>query len=161
GFSEYFGPGTDLGGGDETFMQYQLRQAGVRAVSVPQARVSHYVPASRCSPEWALRRLYLGAICPGILHAHYQSTHDLPPRRVRATLRFVRRRSSCRDMLRLCRLDPAGRYWLRHCLTAGTGYWKGIGRGVRDTPLRDHEWMRHGLETEVSAQRLQPVEVDA
>jgi GT2 family glycosyltransferase len=160
GFSEYFGPGTDLGGGDETFMQYQLRQARSRAVYVPQARVSHYVPADRCSPTWALRRSHLAAICHGISHAHYQSIHDLPLQRVGATARFVRRRSSWRDLVSLCRLAPAGRYWLRHYLTIGHGYWKGVGRGANDAPLTWQNWASSGLGTAGSGdQCLKPVEM--
>lgn len=43
--------------GEEFDMQERLLAAGCRGVYVPQAQVWHYVPAKRCTPQWALERI--------------------------------------------------------------------------------------------------------
>ncbi len=59
GFDPNFGPGSPTGArGQETYMQKALRQCGAEAVDVPEARVWHYVPRERCSPQWVVRRLH-------------------------------------------------------------------------------------------------------
>ncbi len=145
GFSEDFGPGTDLGGGDETFMQFQLQQAGVTAVFVPDAVVSHFVPASRCSPAWALNRAYRSGICIGMLCEHRNRTRQIPTRRLRSLLRFLRKRTQRGDLMRLAFLQPSGRHWLRHCVAAGRGFWEGMRRGERIRPLSTKRWSARGL----------------
>lgn len=55
GFSEERGPGTSSRG-QERDMQARLLRAGVSGRYVPQAMVWHWVPRSRCSPEWVLNR---------------------------------------------------------------------------------------------------------
>lgn len=55
GFDEERGPGT-FSRGQETDMQLRLLQSGIEGHYLPEAVVWHYVPASRCSEEWALRR---------------------------------------------------------------------------------------------------------
>lgn len=49
------GPGTSAVG-QEHEMQARLARAGVRGRYVPDARVWHWVPRARCSPEWVLDR---------------------------------------------------------------------------------------------------------
>lgn len=57
GFDANFGPGARSGAtGQETVMQKRLRSTGLRPVYLPDAVVWHYVPAARCSPDWALQR---------------------------------------------------------------------------------------------------------
>ena len=59
GFDPRFGPGSATGSsGQEISMQLALEKRGARAIYTPDALVWHYVPAERCSPEWALRRAY-------------------------------------------------------------------------------------------------------
>ena len=57
GFNVNVGPGSPTGArGQETEMQRRLRAHGVRPVDVPEARVWHFVPRSRCSVRWLLGR---------------------------------------------------------------------------------------------------------
>ena len=39
-------------------MQRRLLAAGLTGIYVPEARVWHYIPADRCSPDWAIERNY-------------------------------------------------------------------------------------------------------
>jgi len=55
GFNEDLGPGLSASG-QESDMQVRLRTAGVIPEYLPDAKVWHYVPAKRCSPEWLLER---------------------------------------------------------------------------------------------------------
>ncbi len=58
GFNPALGTGTAGDPvGEEVDLQDRLLAAGGRGVYVPEAKVWHYVPADRCSPSWALRRL--------------------------------------------------------------------------------------------------------
>lgn len=57
GFDPALGPGSPTGAiGQDINMQRRMREAGMRAQFVEDALVHHYVPASRCSPEWAYQR---------------------------------------------------------------------------------------------------------
>ena len=63
GFNINRGPGAASGStGQESEMQARLRRDGVKSVYVPDAMVWHYVPADRCSPEWAIARAYRNAV---------------------------------------------------------------------------------------------------
>lgn len=55
GFNEERGPGT-FSRGQERDMQVRLLRAGVSGLYVPQAEAWHWVPKSRCGPEWVLNR---------------------------------------------------------------------------------------------------------
>lgn len=145
GFSEDFGPGTDLGAGDETFMQFQLQQMGATAVYVTDAMVAHYVPETRCSPQWALGRTYKSSICHGILTEHFHRTQGLPLRQMRALARFIRKRTNIGDILRLLMFHPAGRHWLRYCIASSRGFLQGIDRGSRTMPLTQSRWNSCGF----------------
>lgn len=73
GFDIRFGPGSSTGGvGQETDMQKRLQEAGVKQLFVPDAKVWHYVPVDRCSPEWVLQRQYRNGISDGYRY-HYQA----------------------------------------------------------------------------------------
>lgn len=58
-----------LGGalGEETRLQQRLLKKGYNGLYVPQALVWHYVPADRCTPEWALERSYRTGLTEGIV----------------------------------------------------------------------------------------------
>lgn len=68
GFDPNLGPGAPSGSyvGDETEMQCQLLNKGVKAIYVPKAMVWHYVPAERCRPLWVIKRAYRIAIYHGV-----------------------------------------------------------------------------------------------
>lgn len=67
GFNPEVGPGAKSGAtGQETAMQRALVDLGVVPVYVPEARVWHYVPESRCSPEWALERAFRNGVTSGL-----------------------------------------------------------------------------------------------
>jgi GT2 family glycosyltransferase len=62
------GPGGTSGGvGQDTRMQEALLANGARGQYVPNARVWHYVPRERCSPAWALHRVYRTSIRDGLV----------------------------------------------------------------------------------------------
>ena len=70
GFDAAHGPGSLMGStGQETQMQKNLKARGVRPVFLPDAVVWHYVPASRCTHDWALRRSGRKGIEMGIRRA--------------------------------------------------------------------------------------------
>ena len=69
GFDPSIGPGSAADStGDETELQGRLKQQGFRPWYVPQMRLAHYVPESRCSPEWAIDRAYRHGVGWGQLH---------------------------------------------------------------------------------------------
>lgn len=67
GFDLQLGPGTAKNAtGEEFQMQRRLHRAGLRSRLLPSARVRHYVPIDRCSPEWALARSHRNGLAKGI-----------------------------------------------------------------------------------------------
>lgn len=64
GFNTQLGPGAVSAGsegsplGDEMELQEKFYADGADAVLVTDAAVHHHVPAERCTPKWALHRLY-------------------------------------------------------------------------------------------------------
>lgn len=67
GFNPEVGPGAKSGAtGQETTMQQALVKNGIAPVYLPNARVWHYVPASRCSPDWALERAFKSGVTIGM-----------------------------------------------------------------------------------------------
>jgi glycosyltransferase involved in cell wall biosynthesis len=57
GFDDSYGPDIKSGAtGQETMMQHHLRAKGGAPIYIPRATVWHYVPASRCSPDWVIDR---------------------------------------------------------------------------------------------------------
>lgn len=75
GFDERLGPGTPFLVGDEGLMQLRLHLHGLQGYYLPNAKVWHYVPASRLTPEFAIRRAFPGgfmrAIRTGIECDHF------------------------------------------------------------------------------------------
>jgi GT2 family glycosyltransferase len=145
GFSTEFGPGTLTGGGDESFMQYRMNQAGIFGRYVSDALVWHYVPAERCSPAWALARASGGGMNAGILHEHWRRTRGLPPQKLRSTLRKLRRETHKQDLLDLLMMRPVGRYWAKYSMTWVTGFWRGVKHGALIKPLDDANWRDSAL----------------
>ncbi len=59
GFNPNRGPGAPSGStGQESDMQRRLRLHGIVSQYVPSARVWHYVPAERSTPDWVVERLF-------------------------------------------------------------------------------------------------------
>jgi GT2 family glycosyltransferase len=66
GFDTNFGPGSpSFSTGQEASMQRMLLDAGCEGRYVKDALVWHYVPSSRCTMEWALKRSLQGGISQG------------------------------------------------------------------------------------------------
>ena len=57
GFDPKYGPG-GFGSGPEAYAQIKFLRRGVQCWYLPDARVRHYVPVERCTPEWALHRAH-------------------------------------------------------------------------------------------------------
>jgi GT2 family glycosyltransferase len=80
GFNPDIGPGARRAGtegnptGQETEMQKRLLAAGYQPMWVPDAMVWHHVPADRCTPSWALHRVYRNRLSKVLLREH-----DLDP----------------------------------------------------------------------------------
>lgn len=144
GFSTEFGPGTLTGGGDESFMQYRMNQAGIFGRYVPDALVWHYVPAERCSPAWALARASGAGVNAGIFHEHWHRTNGQLSRKLRSTLRNLRRRTRNQDLLDLLLMRAAGRYWAKYTAAWIGGFWKGVKHGAVVKPLDEANWRNSG-----------------
>ena len=69
GFDPTIGPGSTADStGDETEFQGRLKKQGFQPWYVPEMRLAHYVPESRCSPAWAIERAYRHGVGWGQLH---------------------------------------------------------------------------------------------
>jgi hypothetical protein len=89
GFDEDRGPGGRSGAtGQERAMQIALRQARIASVYVPEARVWHYVPTERSTPEWVLNRTYRSGVSMGLDAA--QGAHSRFALSLWVTSRIVR-----------------------------------------------------------------------
>ncbi len=84
GFNPNRGPGSPTKStGQENDMQSRLLRRGLSGVYVPNARVWHYVPDERCSPQWAIERNFRHGVEEGTLAAaEPQGPLGLPPWRV-------------------------------------------------------------------------------
>lgn len=57
GFDTNYGPGSPTNSvGQETNMQRRLKDGGAAPIYLPEARVWHYVPESRCNWQWSRQR---------------------------------------------------------------------------------------------------------
>lgn len=66
GFDPDIGPGSKSNStGDEVAMQKAMHALGIHAKLAVGAQVWHYVPAARCSPQWALDRAYRDGLSRG------------------------------------------------------------------------------------------------
>jgi glycosyltransferase involved in cell wall biosynthesis len=84
GFDLAIGPGANRPGsegnplGDETELQDRLYAHGCRPIWLAEALVHHYVPADRCSPQWALHRAYRNSM--GMAMRDPEDRHTGSPR---------------------------------------------------------------------------------
>ena len=67
GFNEQVGPGSVSNSiGQDNEMQERLHGAGFEQVFVPEAKVRHYVPKSRCSSTWMMHRAFRRGVSDGL-----------------------------------------------------------------------------------------------
>jgi glycosyltransferase involved in cell wall biosynthesis len=81
GFNPALGPGTNTltTVGDETEMQQRLLTHQIKGRYVPGAKVWHYVPVARSSPEWVLDRAFRSGISKGLHWPEGLRLFGLPP----------------------------------------------------------------------------------
>lgn len=127
GYDESLGPGCEVPLGDESFMQRALAAGGLAGVEVPAAAVRHYVPPSRCSPQWALRRAYPGGVTRGLAIARHN------PRRPwwRALAAELWRLIRWRGPRNIRPWTRRGRYFWRHSAQWLRGMRAGLADGGR------------------------------
>lgn len=81
GFDPTLGPGGTSGAvGQESDMQNRLHALGVCSQYVPEAMVWHYVPASRCTRQWALHRIFREGIQQGLAAGREKQLAGTVPR---------------------------------------------------------------------------------
>jgi len=98
GFDPTIGPGSTADStGDETEFQRRLGKQGFQPWYVPGMRLAHYVPESRCSPEWAIDRAYRHGVGWGQLHRH-SLLHPFLKLKAYAGLHWARRSTSKDEM---------------------------------------------------------------
>jgi GT2 family glycosyltransferase len=67
GFNAARGPGSHLNAtGQERDMQRRLMARGLKIRYVANAKVWHYVPVDRCSPDWLIKRKYRNGVETGL-----------------------------------------------------------------------------------------------
>lgn len=108
GFDPEVGPGAQSGAtGQESAMQQALVGNGSTPLYVPEARVWHYVPESRCSPDWALKRAFRNGVSSGLkaeLGTHKEQLFGLPRWMMRRRLELgleSLKAGLCRDQKRV------------------------------------------------------------
>ncbi|MBK1726998.1 glycosyltransferase family 2 protein [Halorhodospira neutriphila] len=85
GFGLHVGPGALYPGtarnptGHELFLQDRLRAHGCSPVYLPEAYVTHFVPAEHATPGWALHRTYRNGLSEGVRSTASRATPG-PPR---------------------------------------------------------------------------------
>ena len=93
GFNPQVGPGSPSGAsGQETEMQMRMQVEGMEGVDVPQALVWHYVPESRCNPQWVLRHSFRNGMQSGLTADHWKA----PARAMKYLLKHSFRWMSCK-----------------------------------------------------------------
>jgi hypothetical protein len=151
GFSATFGPGTALGTGEETFLQWKMQQRGIGARYLPEALAWHYVPPERCSPEWTLRRARGGGFNAGVLVEHQDRMRLVRTRPARHMARAFRRMTGKRDVIDLFCLRKEGIYWLKYTSRWLRAYRDGMMFGRQCRPLEDGFWNGIGTSGQHSA----------
>jgi len=108
GFDPRFGPGSTTGAtGQESTAMQRLLKNNVQGWYLPDAKVWHYVPEDRCTPEWTRRRYYQGGLSVGYQAASSNSRRvvhqvKLALRTVLATVSPIKRKELAfrRDLMR-------------------------------------------------------------
>ena len=118
-FDPTFGPGSAWKSvGQETDMQVQLRKQGFQAKFVPDAMVSHHIAASRCTPDWAVDRVFRSGVCKSLrkrrrgaslVIAALCEAWKLGPRSLRLALSRLSRNPETRFFYRWRLSDTLGR----------------------------------------------------
>lgn len=119
-FNALFGPGgTSIGPGDEQQMQNALIASGVKPLYLPKAIVWHFVPASRCSQWWAIKREFWNSISYGF--EKIESSEGIPP---------WLKNNAKKQFLKLCRsalwATPQERFIMAHKLAELLGNIRGV-----------------------------------
>lgn len=131
GFDPQFGPGGLTGGtGQETAMQQKLIRDGVTARYVHDAVVWHYIPKSRATPAWALRRVFRMGVTAG-----YDSYGVAAPRTLRGVPFWLIRSTlglALQWGVSLFSGDPAARFRTRFKLMDNLGRIQGARRRYRE-----------------------------
>jgi GT2 family glycosyltransferase len=138
GFNPYLGPGAMRRGtegnptGQEYEMQLRLVAAGVQPRYVKGAVVWHYVPRDRCSPEWALHRVYRDGYTNGMLLG--RKTGPSRTRWVVGAMTLLGRLPGAwfRARAARCTRDEERRFALRKPLSHGMGRIRGYCAAYRD-----------------------------
>ncbi|HYG07084.1 MAG TPA: glycosyltransferase [Stenotrophomonas sp.] len=130
GFNPERGPGARTNAtGQEMDMQSRLIAIGVKGKYLSRARVWHYVPRSRCTPQWTLQRAYRDGVGRGISEKQADTFLGFPITmlaRVIALLSIL--------LMTRSKYDPVARFELRLRVRYLLGYRKGL-RLRRDRPL--------------------------
>ena len=132
GFNSLFGPGSQVGAvGQETDMQRRLLASGPRPYLVRGAVVWHWVPASRCTPEWALDRAFQHGKSMGLNISSSRRLFGLPETIVRLIIR-----QSLREVAAACSFSKTRRFmalrWRRFTAGAISGW--SVSRALRPRP---------------------------
>ena len=118
GFPERFGPGTVIPTGDETIAQLRLAACGLVGQFVPDARVTHAVPAERCSSDWMLGRTRAAGTMRAIYTSHFDPT--APATTAAKTRRLIAQQLRSRRRALVRPWTPQGRF-----------HWRRLGHLVR------------------------------
>ncbi len=126
GFNVNRGPGSKLGStGEETEMQRLLLRKGFCGIYVPTARVWHYVPRERCTPQWTLERNFKNGLQAGaVVAAEENHPWGIPPWWM--TYRFLK--GCVRWMMWSLSRDPGRRFRARNRLSYDLGLLLGLRR---------------------------------
>lgn len=132
GFDPSRGPGTSSTG-QETDMQRRLLAGGLQGVYVRDAMVRHFIPAARCTPQWAIERNYRHGMEKG------RKSADERPAIAGYPLWIVRR--WCQGLVRRGVTSVIGtsraRFVARHRQSYNRGMIEGVrlAAGSRSTPI--------------------------
>jgi GT2 family glycosyltransferase len=116
GFREDIGPGARVAGtdgnpsGQEFELQDRLCAAGYTPAYVPDAQVWHWVPKDRCTPEWALHRVYRHKASQTMLRQLGKSPRGLRWRNVPAKLWSRLIAARLREAFAIFERDPLFRF---------------------------------------------------
>lgn len=124
GFDVRKGPGSaSRSVGQETDMQQRFLKRGLQGLYLPGAVAWHYVPRSRCSPQWTLDRSFREGICGGINAG--QRGASLFGRPLKDSLKLLRSLVSY-GVTRLSK-NPRLRFYGEHKWHWRSGYRQGCG----------------------------------
>jgi GT2 family glycosyltransferase len=135
GFNPERGPGARTRAtGQEMDMQARLISIGVKGKYLSRARVWHYVPASRCTPQWALQRAYRDGVGRGLSVPQVDAFLGFP---VDMLARLIALLSVL--LMTRAKYDPVARFELRARIRYLLGYRKGL-RLRGDAPVAKAHW---------------------